>query len=168
MIADVPESSISTAKRLSYAYGYIELGLLNEAATELELIAFEERLSASVLSAKLALYMAAEQWDMVETVAKPLASSPVSNAEVWIQWAYAVRRLRGVSEAREILLKAEPAHGKTCAILHFNLACYECLLGNLEGSRQRLRTACEMDKQCKQMALDEPDLKALWDRIETL
>ena len=70
-----------------------------------------------------------------------------------------------MAEAKGILLKAEPTYGKTCWMLHFNLACYECVLGNVAEARKRLRKACKLDKQFKAAALDEPDLKGMWDEI---
>lgn len=161
----MPKPQIPTSKLLSYAEGFIELGLLNDAANELEKVAFEDRLTPPVLFCRIKLYMAAKQWDMVEAMAKPLVTIPNVDAAVWVHWAYAVRRLRSVSEAKDILLKAEPIYGKTCGMLQFNLACYECVLGNITEARKRLRMACKLDKQFKALALDEPDLKGLRDEI---
>ena len=50
-------------------------------------------------------------------------------------------------------------------MLQFNLACYECVMGNVAEARKRLRMACKIDKRFKAAALDEPDLKGLWDEI---
>jgi hypothetical protein len=50
------------------------------------------------------------------------------------------------------------------AELHYNLACYACLLGDMKEARQRLEIACKMDDHFKASALDE-DLRALWDDI---
>jgi len=44
---------------------------------------------------------------------------------------------------------------------HFNLACYECQLGNLETTKERLRRAFELEPLYRQRALDD-DLKPLW------
>lgn len=79
----------------------------------------------------------------------------------WIGWAYALRELEQVEEAREVLLKAEIRHGKASAVLHYNLACYDSLLGELASARARLATACRMDGRFKQAAKDDPDLRAL-------
>ena len=65
----------------------------------------------------------------------------------------------------DILLKAEPTYGKTCGMLQFNLACYECVMGNVAEARKRLRMACKIDRQFKAAALDEPDLKGMRDEI---
>jgi hypothetical protein len=46
-------------------------------------------------------------------------------------------------------------------VLHYNLACYDSLLGELAGARKRLATACKMDGQFRAAAQDDPDLAAL-------
>lgn len=49
------------------------------------------------------------------------------------------------------------------ALLHYNLACYECLLGDIEVARARLKHAIRLDERLKAKALDEEDLKAIWE-----
>ena len=47
-------------------------------------------------------------------------------------------------------------------MLHYNLACYECLLGNHLEARKRLARACKMDPSWNDAAKDDPDLKDLF------
>ena len=157
---------ISTSRRLEYATGFIDLGLLNEASDELELIEGEDRLSAAVMAARSNLYMAAKDWDLLIAVARELTRLTPKNDQGWIQWAYALRELGRVAEAKAVLLQAEPIHAK-CAVLHYNMACYECLLGDIPEARRRLAVACKMGKEWKTAALDDPDLKAIWDDVVT-
>jgi hypothetical protein len=70
-------------------------------------------------------------------------------------------RWEWVKEAQDVLLKAEPLHGKKNSVLHYNLACYACLLGDMKEARQRLEIACKMDDKFKASALDDEDLRAL-------
>jgi len=51
--------------------------------------------------------------------------------------------------------------------MRYNLACYECQLGNLERAKLWLERAATMSnpKEIKSMALDDPDLKPLWQEI---
>lgn len=50
-------------------------------------------------------------------------------------------------------------------ILHFNLACYECQLGELEVAKARLAHAFKLEPKCRLMALDDDDLAPLWDSL---
>jgi hypothetical protein len=76
-----------------------------------------------------------------------------------------LRELGRVKEAKEVLLQAEPVHGETCGLLHYNLACYHCLLGEIEPAKARMRRALKMDNCWKTQALDDPDLKGIWGAI---
>lgn len=154
---------IPTSRHLEYAKGYLGLGLFNEAADELELIEGKDRLSTRVLLVRCALYMAVKQWDMVDAMAKVITVREPRLEQPWLHWAYALRRLKGLAEAKATLLAAEAHHGATSPTLHFNLGCYESLLGDQAEARRRVGIACKMDKKFKALALDEPDLKGMWE-----
>ena len=49
-----------TARRLQFANGYIDLGMVNEASDELEAIDWDDRLNPEILAVLVALYMAVE------------------------------------------------------------------------------------------------------------
>ncbi len=154
--------SKATAQRLQYADGYLALGLLTDASNELELIEGEDRLSNEVLILRSDLYMQAKQWDLLEAMGRELTQRNPNYEKGWIDRAYALREMERVPEAKAVLLEAEPIHGKKSGVLHFNLACYHCLLGDLEETKTRLRQACQLSEELKASALDDPDLKALW------
>lgn len=67
-----------------------------------------------------------------------------------------------------VLLEAERIRGTRTATLHYNLARYYCLLGDHAEAKKRLRVACKMDEQFKAAALDDEDLKAMWDEIAAI
>jgi len=48
-----------------------------------------------------------------------------------------------------------------------NLACYICQLGDLEKAKQSLQHALKLDPKLRVMALDDEDLKSLWEAIAT-
>ena len=149
--------------------GYIELGLVAEAAEELEAVEGEDRLSVPVMLARIELYMQAKDWEQVVTVAKSVARADPTQERAWIGWAYGQRRLTTLPEAKAVLLEAEQHHGKTCALLHYNLACYECQLGENAAAIVRLLRACSLGgKQLKAMALDDEDLKTMWAEIAAM
>lgn len=159
---------ISTAHRVEYALGYIELGLLAEAAVELDAIVFEDRFTAEVMAARVELHMAGKQWASVIDYASLLTSSHPDRVNGWTAWAYALRELNRIAEARDVLLEADPLHGATESLVHYNLACYLCLLGELDAAKKRLAKACRMDSENKETALEDPDLKALWKYVAAL
>jgi hypothetical protein len=162
-------STIATAKRVSYALGYLGLGLVKEAADELEAVEGEARLSLPVMLARIELYMEAEDWELLVAVAKGVARAEPGQERAWIGWAYGLRSLERVAEARAALLEADAQHGATCALLHYNLACYECLSGDNAAAKARLRRACKLGgKQFKTMALDDEDLKPMWVQIAAM
>ena len=151
---------------MAYALGYLGLGLVKEAADELETIEGTDRLSIPVMLARIELYMEAKDWELLVAAAKGVARADPTRERAWIGWAYGLRCLEQVAEARTVLLEADLLHGKTCALLHYNLACYECLLGDTAATMTRLRRACKIGgKQFKTMALDDTDLKPMWGQI---
>ena len=50
-------------------------------------------------------------------------------------------------------------------MIAFNLACYASVTGRMEEAKQRLRHAIELDSGIRGLALDDNDLKPLWDWI---
>ena len=51
------------------------------------------------------------------------------------------------------------------AIFHYNLACYESRLGNLEEAKLRLKRAFELEPRYRMMALEDEDLEGLWESM---
>ena len=52
-------------------------------------------------------------------------------------------------------------------LITYNLACYECQLGNLKNALQKLGDAIDLAGKIdiRLMALDDPDLKPIWPDI---
>jgi Tfp pilus assembly protein PilF len=51
------------------------------------------------------------------------------------------------------------------AIIFYNLACYECRLGEIEKARNYLKKAFDLDLNWRKAALDDEDLKPLWNSL---
>ncbi len=161
-------STIPTHRRIEYARGYLELGMSKEAAAELNTIASSDQNSIAVLRVYVDLFMDTKQWTKVIAAAEPVCKSTPKDEGAWIAWAYALRELQQTKEAQDVLLRAEPLHEKTCDVLHYNLACYACLLGNLKEARRRLTKAIKMDKQWQESALSDTDLETMWSEIREM
>ena len=102
--------------------------------------------------------------DMAAVVASHLVKVEPQNEAWWINLAYSVRRSEGVEKAEAILLRAQAIHPKV-AMIAFNLACYASVTGRVEEAKERLRHAIELDKDIRRLAIDDEDLKPLWDWI---
>lgn len=137
------------------------LGMLADAASELAKIPREDAENREVLEARLDLATQQRAWKKAVKWGERLATTYPELESGWIGWAYALRELQLVDEARVVLLEAEPRHGKKSALLHFNLACYYALLGEVETARERLERACKLDVRFKDEALTDPDLASL-------
>jgi Flp pilus assembly protein TadD len=111
--------------------------------------------------------MVAKKWDMAAAVASHLVKVDPGTAGWWISLAYALRRTESVEKAEAILLRAQTIHPKV-AMIAFNLACYASVTGRMVEAKERLRHAIELDKNIGELAIDDEDLKPLWDCIGSL
>ena len=68
------------------------------------------------------------------------------------------------SSTKEILLNAESKFRKE-AIIKYNLACYCCQLGEIEKAKNYLKKAFDIDSTWRLQALDDEDLRPLWDSL---
>ena len=100
----------------------------------------------------------------VAAVTSHLVKADPGTASWWISLAYAVRRTESVEKAEAILLRAQAIHPKV-AMIEFNLACYASVTGRMEEAKERLRHAIELDKEARKLALEDEDLKPLWEWI---
>ena len=159
---------ISTVRRLEYIQGYLTLGMVEEAAAELELVAAEDCLSDAVLEISIDVHSSRRSWELAVTAAREYAQRFPDEPKGWISWAFALRRWKTIEEAEQVLLEGEKRVGKTCALVHYNLACYRCQLGDRVGALARLVTAFRLEPQWKAAALNDPDLTPLKNEIAQL
>ena len=149
---------------LRSAEGWLELDNMLEAEVELEKIAPQLREHPTALSVQDDIHAAAGKWEAAAEIARRLVELMPDQPHVGICLAYATRRKAGggISDARRILVEAEkkfPAE----YLMRYNLACYECRLGNLKAAMKWLKKAIELagEKDIRMMALDDPDLEPL-------
>ncbi|MEO6787980.1 MAG: hypothetical protein ABI318_17790 [Chthoniobacteraceae bacterium] len=112
----------------------------------------------------MAVHVNRKELKLMQTVAKKLTEYDPKNPQWMISWAYATRRAESIEAAKRILLEAVEQHSQH-ALIHYNLACCECQLGELEVANARLQHALKIDPGKRAMALEDDDLKPLWDEI---
>jgi len=146
------------------ASGYAELGMFHEANEQLETIDPFLRAAPEVLALRIEIYRGLEKWELMAEIAKRLTEFEPDNPEWPVQLAYATRRATSIEAAKEILLNAESKFPKE-AIISYNLACYECQLRELKKAKNYLKKAFEIDLNWRKAALEDEDLKPLWNAI---
>lgn len=150
----------AAVRRLSYAEGFLALGLAAEAAEELAGVSPAEADATPVLRLRLGVEIARAAWRPAAELAHRLCDREPLDAGHWIQRAYAVRRGVNLEAAREILWRGLALHPRE-ATIHFNLACYEAQLGHLDIARAYLAGAVRLDPGFAELAKTDPDLAPL-------
>lgn len=153
-------------RRVSYARGYLELGLLNEAGEELARLSPGEQETAEVLVLRIAIHQAREDWPSLQAASATLVELQPEEAGGWITWAYATRRADSLAAAEQILLQAEIRHPREGTI-QFNLGCYACQRGDLFAARRRVERAIALEASFRELAATDPDLEPLRRAAET-
>jgi tetratricopeptide (TPR) repeat protein len=146
------------------AVGYVELGMFQEANDELENIDPFNRAAPEVLGVRLAIYQGLKKWELMQQIAKRLHEFQPDNVEWTISLAYATRRANSIEAAKEVLLNAEPKFPKEAAI-KYNMACYFCQTGDITTAKNYLKKTFEIDLSCRMTALEDEDLKPLWESL---
>lgn len=119
-----------------------------------------------VLELRWAICAAGREWETALVIANALIKVDPEEAVGWVHRSYALHEMKRTLEARDNLLKAVEKFSVSPTI-HYNLACYECQLGNLDEARKWLKTAFRLGdrKKMKPAALRDSDLKPLWAEI---
>jgi len=148
------------------ACGYAELGMYLDANQELEKIDAFNRAAPEVLALRISIYCALEKWELMAELAKRLIEFQPDNPEWPVSLAYGTRRAISIQAAKEILLNAERKFPKE-AVIKYNLACYCCQLREIENAKNYLKQTFEIDSNWRLAALDDEDLKALWNDLSS-
>ena len=153
---------------LSAATGWLGLGNVAEAGAELEKIAPQFQSHPDVLAVQFDIHAQAGRWDAAAEIAGTLTRLEPKQPGAWISLAYATRRKTGggVPAARAILIQAQKSFTKEPTIA-YNLACYDCQLGDLIAAKAWLDKACHLGdiRKIKHMARQDPDLEPLWPEL---
>ncbi len=146
--------------RLSHAQGYLGLGMVAEAAAELDKIPAPECDEPAVLALRVAVLQERCEWPALRALAAEFVRRAPAEAAGWVTWAYATRRAESIAAAEKILLEAERLHPAEPTI-QFNLGCYASQRGALAEARRRVDRAIALDEKFADLAATDPDLAPL-------
>lgn len=156
---------------VSAAAGWLGLGNWKEAREELRHVDPLLANHPAILLVNYEISATAGEWDSAAEAARRLAEMTPGEPGAWTALAYATRRKPGggIPPAREILTDARRRFPEE-PLIAYNLACYECQLGNLPEALQWLREAFKLGdaRELKSMSLKDPDLIVLHGEISQM
>jgi tetratricopeptide (TPR) repeat protein len=153
--------SSETHRALEAGDGYLYLGMPTEALKEFSAIPKMERKLASVMLAEIRVLLHLKDWKRAEALSARGCERHPEEDEFTVQRVFALHQLEKSEEAFRILRSA-PEWIRRTGILHYNLACYEARLGDLNAARRCIDAAIEINSAIKKNARSDPDLAALW------
>jgi Tfp pilus assembly protein PilF len=147
-------------RRISFAQGYLALGMVAEAAAELEQLPSADAQRPEALAVRLAVLHEQKKWIEVRDLSRDMVARSPDEPALWVSWAYATRRAVSLEAAEKILRDAEAQHPSEPTI-QFNLGCYACQRGDLIAARAYVDRAIALDPKFEKLAATDPDLAPL-------
>jgi predicted Zn-dependent protease len=142
------------------AQGYLELGMAEEALAELSTLTSLEGGDPDIMELRLHVLMQAKRWTEALATAQELLCIMPEAVSAYIHGAFALHELGRTEEARDLLLKG-PAGLHRDPIFHYNIGCYEAVLGNRDAALHSLAESFALDETCRDFAQHDPDLEWL-------
>jgi tetratricopeptide (TPR) repeat protein len=151
---------MSFERSLLSAQGYIELEMLDDALQEIEAIPPKDQSREEVLQMRLFIVMRAKRWEEALSICARLRATNPECVTGYIHGAFCLHEMGLTREARQLLVEG-PSSLVVEATYHYNLGCYNAVLGDLDEAARHLETSFEMDKKFREIAKFDPDLKAV-------
>lgn len=145
------------------AFGWIELGNVDEALAELDCIAPDLQSLLPVKASRLDCLIAGERWDDAVKLAAQLCVDYPDEPGFWLHNAYATRRFEGgsIEAAYEILAPCVDRFPEEW-LISYNVACYLCRMDRLSEAKAMLEIArLSGAKRVDELAKEDEDLSAL-------
>jgi predicted Zn-dependent protease len=147
-------------RSLLAAQGYAELKMFEDALDEMAALPPEAWTDPAAAEVRIVILTQARKWqealDRSSELCRLLPEAPAG----FIHAAFCLHGLGRSAEAKETLLNG-PASLQQEPTYHYNLACYECALGNIEEARRWLEQSFALDKMFREFAKTDPDLEPL-------
>jgi len=151
-------------RSLLAAQGYIELEMPEEALAELDALPAGEQQREEVLQLRLFVLMRGRLWLPALEVCALLREIYPDGSTGYIHGAFCLHEIGRTAEAKEVLLAGPPSLSKE-ATYHYNLGCYDAVLGNRTEAEEHLKTSFLLDRKFREIAKYDPDLKSVSDLL---
>lgn len=145
---------------LSFARGYLELGMVRQAEQELNRLPTAIQDLPSVMSLRSHLLVARRRWSRVVAHARRAVRLFPQAPEYYIHAATAFDMLGRRDEGRRVWNSA-PDTVRTNGVFHLHVARFEARLGNVDAAREHLASALDLDPKLRSVASRDPHLTAV-------
>ncbi|MSU37211.1 MAG: tetratricopeptide repeat protein [Pedosphaera sp.] len=149
------------------AHGWYELGLPEDAATELSTLPLAALELPEVLKLRFHVARARKSLEEALSVAESLIRAEGDELWGWLYRSQALHWLGQTVASYDLLLPKREAWPKAFEI-PYDLACYCAQFNRIEEARNWYFAAIALSKNpmaLKSMALNDPDLESLWSEI---
>ena len=152
-------------RALLAAQGYLELGMVEEALAELVAVQSPMISDPDLIEMRLHILMQGGRWSDALASAEELLRLNSSALSAYIQGAFALHELGRTTEARDLLLRG-PQVLRNDPTFHYNIGCYEAVLGNCDSAMRSLKKSFALDETYRDFAKQDPDLEAIRAELE--
>ena len=152
---------------LDSAQGYFSLGMTAEAWAALETIDAAFSGCIEVLQLRMGFLIEERRWDDALQLSLDMCQSMPDEDAGFIHAAYCLHELGRTCDAFDTL-RTGPASLADNPVYHYNIACYQAVLGDTDNASRSVCRAIQMDSKLVSEALSDPDLAGIRDVIESL
>lgn len=119
-----------------------------------------------IVEFRLHVLIQAKRWAEALSAAEELLRIRPLAIPAYIHGAFALHELRRTAEARDLLLKG-PEELRKDPTFHYNIGCYEAVLGNREAALRSLNQSFALDDSYRDFARHDPDLAIVSKDLES-
>lgn len=145
---------------LSFARGYLELGMVRQAERELAALPKDAQDLPAVMSLRSHILVARRRWRRVVAHACRAVQLFPESPEYYIHAATAFDMLGRLDEGRRVWASA-PEVVRTNGVAHLHVARFEARLGNVTAAREHLASALDLDPRLRAIVSRDPHLTAV-------
>ena len=153
-------ASASLAWALSFARGYLALGMLGPAERTLKDLSPLLHCHPEVMSLHSHLLIARRRWRKVVTHARHAVQLFPDAAEYYVHAATALDMLGRRAAGRKVWASAPPTV-RANGTLHLYIARFEARLGNVDAARDHIASAFDLDPRLRAVVARDPQLTAV-------
>jgi len=150
--------------RLQIVQGYYELGMIDDARSELSEVEAEFKPTPNLIQMRILLLLHEKAWGPAYALSETLRAMDPDGRAGYIHGAYCLHEMKRTREALELLTRG-PASLEEEALYFYNLGCYRAALGEIDLARDCLHKSFDLDGRLVAVARKDPDLHALRDQL---